>query len=82
MFASALLGGPVLQPEKHTTPTESGITLSKVGLCIFRAIGYLSIVHDQNAVCVHHGVDAMCDGEHGAVVEGLFDGVLDQSVRL
>ncbi len=38
---------------------------------------YLSIVHDQNAVCVHHSVDAMSDGEHGAVLEGLFDGVLD-----
>lgn len=31
---------------------------------------------------MHHSVDAMCDGEHGAVLKRLLDGVLDQSVRL
>lgn len=45
-------------------------------------ICYLSVVHDQNAICVHHGVDTMGDGEHGAVLEGFFDGVLDQGVGL
>ena len=43
---------------------------------------YLSVVHDQDAVCVQHAGDAVGDGEHGAVPEGISDGVLDQSVCL
>ena len=43
---------------------------------------YLSVVHDQDAVCVHHSVNAVRYGEHGAVTEGLLDGVLDQTVCL
>lgn len=43
---------------------------------------YLSIVHDQDTIGVHHRVDTMGDGEHSAVLEGLFDGVLDETVCL
>lgn len=43
----------------------------------FVSVCYLSIVHDQNTICMHHSVDTVGDGEHGTVLEGLFDGVLD-----
>lgn len=48
----------------------------------FKLCRCLSIVHDENAVHVDDGVDAVGDGEHGAVLEGLFDGSLDQHVCL
>lgn len=51
-------------------------------LCTFVIVSYLSVVHDQNTVWVHHSVDAVSYGEHGAVVESLLDGVLDQSICL
>lgn len=45
-------------------------------------LSYLATVHDEDAVCVHHSVDPVGDGEHGAVLKGLLDGGLDQSIRL
>lgn len=45
-------------------------------------LSYLATVHDEDAVCVHHSVDPVGDGEHGAVPKGPLDGGLDQSVRL
>lgn len=45
-------------------------------------LSYLATVHDEDAVRVHHSVDPVGDGEHGAVPKGLLDGGLDQSVRL
>lgn len=40
-------------------------------------LSYLASVHDQDAICVGHGVDPVGDGEHGAVPEGFLDGALD-----
>lgn len=80
VFASAHLDDLTLLPVGQNTYCKSRLRLSQtLSLCI---CGYLSIVHDQNTICVHHSVDTMGDGEHGAVPEGLFDGVLDQGVSL
>lgn len=43
---------------------------------------YLSTVHDKDAVTLQHSVDAVGDGQHGAVMEGFSYGVLDQGVCL
>lgn len=51
--------------------------LARVSLCT-----YLASIHDQDAVCVGHGVDSVGDGEHCAAPECFLDGALDQSVRL
>lgn len=45
-------------------------------------LSHLATVHDEDSIRVRHSVDPVGDGEHGAVPEGLLDGVLDQSVRL
>lgn len=58
---------------------KDGTKLIFVSLCF---VCHLSIVHDQDTIGVHHCVDAVGDGEHGALVEGIFDGFLDQSVGL
>lgn len=49
---------------------------------LLRRLSYLASVHHQDAICARHGVDAVGDGEHGAVPEGFLDGALDQGVRL
>ena len=52
-------------------------------VCVLRYAGiYLAVVQDQDTVTVQDGVDAVGDGEHGAVLEGLPDGVLNKTVRL
>lgn len=65
-----------------TLTVSLGLASHTLYLCIFAFVSYLSFVHDQNTICVQHSVDTMGDGEHGALLEGFFDGVLDQSVRL
>ncbi len=81
-FASAHLDVLTLPPVGQNVYCKSSSGPCKLYLCIFVFVGYLSVVHDQNTICVHHGVDTMGDGEHGAVLEGFFDGVLDQGVCL
>ena len=52
-------------------------------LCIYTEyISHLSLLHDQDAVGLQHGVDAVSDGEGGAGLERLSDGSLDQGVGL
>lgn len=65
-----------------TCRTEEGKGSAQLQGCVFALLSYLTSVHDQDAICVRHGVDSVGDGEHGAVPEGFLDGVLDQSVRL
>lgn len=75
--ASAPPEGPVLLPvdqNAESAPVQNDMN------CVCLRCGYLASVHDQDPIRVHDGVDAVRDGEHGAVVEGLLDGVLDQSV--
>ena len=45
-------------------------------------ISHPSLLHDQDAVGLQHGVDAVSDGEGGAGPEPLSDGCLDQGVGL
>ena len=54
---------------------------SSACVCI-QYISHLSLLHDQDAVGLQHGVDAVCDGEGGASLERLPDGGLDQGVGL
>lgn len=67
-----------LSDTTHSVRIASG--LGQHVFCVY--VCYLSIAHDQNAICVQHSVDPVGDGEHGAVLESLFDGALDQSVCL
>ena len=50
---------------------------------IFRGVELcdLARIKDQDLVAVHNGLEAVCDGEDGAVLELLSDGRLDEVVR-
>lgn len=78
-FPSAPRGRPA-QPPVGKKSLKSALRAFTV--CLFELSLYLSVIHDKNAVCVHHRVNAMGDGEHGAVLERLFDGALNQRIRL
>lgn len=82
VFASAQLDCLTLPPVGRKTYCKSGFRTHRCSFCIFAFVCYLSVVHDQYTICVHHSVDAMCNGEHGAVMEGFFDCVLYQGVCL
>lgn len=43
---------------------------------------HLPVVHDQDAVTVEHGGDAVGDDQHRAAPEGFADRVLDQGIGL
>lgn len=76
--ASAPQDCPTLQPVRQKQTTQQCCTDS----ARLSFLSYLATVHDEDAVCVHHSVDPVGDGEHGAVPKGLLDGGLDQSIRL
>lgn len=40
------------------------------------------MVEDQDSICLQYGVNAVSNGEDGAVLEGFSDGYLDQKVGL
>lgn len=81
VFASAHLDDPTLPPVGQNTYCKSRFRITQtLSLCV--CVCYLSVLHDQNTICVHHSVDTMGDGEHGAVLEGFVNCVLDQGVCL
>lgn len=43
---------------------------------------YLPVFHDQDTVTVEDCVEPVGNGQHSAVFEGIFDGVLNKSVSL
>lgn len=75
-------GSASAPPDGPTLPPAGQETHQRLATASAARLSHLAGVHDQDAVRVGHGVDAVGDGEHGAVPEGFLDGVLDQSVRL
>ncbi len=56
--------------------------MTPVELLLAGAVQYLSLVEHHDAVWGKDGVEAVSDGQGGAVLERTPDGLLDQSVRL